>query len=63
MIVPKPLNHPHAYAQEDVIIEIDDFDNAYVIRFVGGKNIWFPILRTLTNEQYVKLTEKYSRKR
>ena len=58
MIVPRPLFHPHAYGQEDEIIELDDFDSTYVIRFVNGRDMRFPVLRTLTKAQYIKLTER-----
>ena len=58
MIAPKPLNHPNAYGREDGIIELDDFDCTYVTRFVNGKNMRFPVLRTLTKAQYIKLTER-----
>ena len=58
MIVSKPLFHPHRYGREDEIIELDDFDSTYVIRFVDGRDIRFPVLRTLTKDQYIKLTER-----
>ena len=61
MIVSKPLFHPHAYGEEDKIIELDDFDSTYVNRFVGGRTMSFPVLRTLTKDQYIKLTERIRR--
>ena len=61
MIVPRPLFHPHAYGREDEIIELGDFDSTYVNRFVGGRTMRFPVLRTLAKDQYVKLTEKHKR--
>ena len=57
MIATKLLVHPHVYGQRDETIELGDLHSTYVRRFVGSGTIQFPVLRTLTNEQYAKLTE------